>query len=963
MKTLVSFFVLLVFAALSSLAGDGGERTKVRLLYSFEDPGEVARLLKGGENAQLIMVQDNGVTQGANCARLVVPRGVGYGTIRFDADAMRNWGDFDYFAIDVFTEDDHPYPINFELWDGLSKNYGTRCTFENVTTRPGRQTLLYHIARAKRNNKEGRTWEELEPRDKINLNGLTQVKIFLTSRKDRDAIFWIDNLRLLQEDAAKPKLKVPLPAGALAFNFGSPGSHINGFKTVSSKTSFSDKAGYGFTSIEGLVHGGEGWPDLLAGTFVHAGEGQTVQFQAKVPKGTYHAWLCAGPILRAQPKDLHFLLKLQGTDGAGLVIDEKPTPQEYLGEKYLFRFLNTQYSQKPHAPWQNYIDRMYPVRQSKLSLPDGMLTLTAKNYFLSGLILLPAEVDPTPLVQKIQELRMASFEKNLRPLPSPDRTGVSGPPGDVPGVCFIPEDQLSILPWTGPPKEKGHIGWDLAGAPGQRLVLRLAVAPFTDLGSCTLELADLKGQGVIPQARIKGYFQNYRYDGDRLGEMVLLPRLTLDMEAGLTQCYWLWLEIPANTPPGNYQGTLTFRPGKGEAKKIPLQLEVYPFTLEPVLPVAFGMYYNPRREPLLPAEESRLLKEQLQFMRQVGFTSVSIPAPVVTGLGKGNQVNLRFDKTMFDLAREVGMGQHPRQEIMTQALGIGRAIGRRLPGSPGPAVDRNPGLELKQPEFRGYFLNALKQYKSFLDNTGLPVAVEIVDEPREMPNPWNRNLADTLQYGNLLKEAGLRTFVTPMGDSNSGKDYTVLADNADIISVHAWKASSGLMERTRKNGKTLWLYNTGMDRFSWGFYNWRAGSSGRWEWHFCWHEEKTVGGYPGRDWYNPFTSMHGFAPNAPPSFLGGMLFQSRFLEVAEGINDYAYLITLEQALEKTKKEEVARSAREFLAALKRVIPEHPETKGLASDSDGALVGLGINDEVRRLTPQWRKKIGEYLKKL
>ena len=101
-----------------------------------------------------------------------------------------------YLGVDVFIEDAHPYRIVFELWDGRSKNYHTRFTIENTTTHPGKQTLLFPINRAKRNGKEGRDWSELEPQDKIDLNRLTKVNIFFTPRKDRDAVFWIDNLRL-----------------------------------------------------------------------------------------------------------------------------------------------------------------------------------------------------------------------------------------------------------------------------------------------------------------------------------------------------------------------------------------------------------------------------------------------------------------------------------------------------------------------------------------------------------------------------------------------------------------------------------------------------------------------------------------------------------------------------------------------------------------------------------------------
>jgi hypothetical protein len=179
MRLLLPFAILIFSAPLFAQQA----RSKSRLLYGFEQPADVTKLLEGAENANLIAVRDNGVTEGKNCARFVITKGSEYGSLKFDAEPMKNWSDFDYFAIDLTTEDDHPYVLSFELWDASSKNYATRCTFYEKT-RPGRQTLLFPINRAKRNNKEGREWEELEPQDKIDLNGLTQVKLFLTPRKD-----------------------------------------------------------------------------------------------------------------------------------------------------------------------------------------------------------------------------------------------------------------------------------------------------------------------------------------------------------------------------------------------------------------------------------------------------------------------------------------------------------------------------------------------------------------------------------------------------------------------------------------------------------------------------------------------------------------------------------------------------------------------------------------------------------
>ncbi|HVS39301.1 MAG TPA: glycoside hydrolase domain-containing protein, partial [Gemmataceae bacterium] len=859
----------------------------------------------------------------------------------------------------------HPYALALELWDGASKNYATRCTYEDVTTRPGRQTLLYHIARACRNGKEGLDWGELEAKDKIDRDGLTQVKLFLTPLADRDAVMWIDNIRLMQEDAAKPKLNVPLPAGARAFKFGGAGAKAPGFTTVTPDTVFPGAANCGFVDPNKLAAGGAGWPDGLSGTFVLPHDNDRTVFRARVPAGDYFVWLCGGPIIYKEWEERHYLLRA----GGETLYDDLPAPFQYYSRKYLYRFLDTRYSEKPHALWTNFIDRMYPVYTTRVTIADGTFTVTAANSFLSAVVLVPAsgKQDFEKFADTVRKLRIEAFEKTLRPLPGkkPQQQ-----PGDGPFLLYEPDFAAEIKPWTGPTaEERKHTSLKTAAAQGQLVALRLAVTPFADLGQCTLETAPLKEPAEIGADRIAVYSQNYRYDGDNLSEMALIPSPSLEVEQGVTQCFWLTLDVPQKTEAGVYKGELIFRPGKGDAVHVPLELEVYPFALEPVLPVSFGMYYAPRHEPgLAPDVQRRLVKEQLQWMRGIGFTAVQVGPATVTGLGKGGAVQMEFDTTLYDLAREVGMGRHPKQYLMGEALGVGRGVGHRLIGEEGGLkIDRNPGLELRQPGFGTYFVNAMRQERDFIRRIGMPVALEVADEPRENPNPWNRNLADSIAYGDLMRQAGVVSFITPMGDMQDGKDYTVLADHVDIISTHAWKGSAGLIARTRDKGKTLWLYNTGMDRFSWGFYNWRARSEGRWEWHFCWFDDSAKGGYPGREWYNPFTNVHGFAPYAPADYPAGMLFQSKFLDVAEGINDYAYLTTLDEAMRAAagdpKKADAVKEAKAFLAALDRAIPELPGAKGLLNAGDGALVGMGVDDEARLQAPHWRESIARLLKAL
>jgi len=947
--------LVLVVLLVPSLAPAQEARTKGRLLYSFETPGEAAKLAKLADNAAVETVQDVGVTHGERCLRLTAKRGADYGSVRLDADAVKGWAEFDYLALDVTTSEEAALPLMVELWDGASKNYATRCTFEDVKTRPGRQTLLYHIARARRNGKEGRSWEELQPQDKIDRDALTQVKIFLTPPKDRDAVLYLDNIRLLQEDAAKPRFEVALPAGALAWKFASPGVGMKGFTTLSPKD-FPDAK---------LTAQGDGWPDLFSGTFLVGPAGEPTTIEVKVPDGSYHYALSAGPIYRSDrlPK---LLLRL----GDKAILDGQPTAAEYQSRKHLLRFMDTLYSARPHALWLDFIDRMYPTHTGTIQVRDGKVSLAFRDCFLAALVLTPERqaTEVPAFLEKLRHARIAAFERDLRPRPARKLDL----PADRPYLAYIPDHDATIRPDSVPSDEerKRPLGYDLHVAPGERVTVRLAVAAGADLGDCTLEIARARG---MPPLRVRPdiYLQNYRDDGDAVRESALLPGGRFRLEGGVTWTWWVTFVVPELLPPiwtGNAGCDVVFTPTNGPDLRVPLKLSAVPDRRTDPLPLSLGVYYSPPNGAGWDADtRKRVWLGQLKWLRGLGFTATGVGTGTVTGLNPDGTVKVTFDPTPYDLAKQAGLGVHPGQYQMGNTLPLGRAIGRRLPGSLGAKVDQQPGIELKQPGFDGYFLDACKQYRGFIEKQGLPVAVEVVDEPREVPNPWNRNLADTLAYCAMVKKAGLVGFVTPMADGNSGKDYTPLVDAADVLSVHAWRASEKLIGLAQEKKRPLWFYNTGMDRLSWGFYPWRAGATGRWEWHFYFPEDQAKGGYPGREPYNPFTGSHGLTSPGPLAEPGAMRFQSAFLTASEGVTDWAYLLTLEQRVKEAeaagKHAEVVMEAKAFLAALNRAIPAIPGSKNLLTEADGPLVGMGLTDEARRFTPQWRRTIAGLLVRL
>ncbi|MCY3020483.1 MAG: hypothetical protein NTW87_15795 [Planctomycetota bacterium] len=950
------------------MAAAAEERKDMRVLFDFEDVNEVGELKAYADNLAFDVVQDNGVTRGKNCCRLVGKQGADFALFELRGEKMKGWGNYDYLAVDVFYDRDAKLPFVFELWDGMSKNYHTRCTFEDSQLHKGRNTLLWRINRARRNGKEGRDWSELEPQDKIQMNGLTKAKFFFAPFKDGgDTVLWLDNLRLMQADAVGGKLEIKIPDGAKAFDCGAKAQLVRGFTHAGPETAWDEKAGFGFTG-ENLLVTGKAWPDPLTGDGVAAKSG-SFRFDVAVPDGEYCVWLSAAKILDAGRMGDPYVLKV----GDKTLCDEKVTPREFYGDKYLYRHMRTQYSERPNALWLDYVDPVCPGLALKAQAAGGKLTVTASNHRLSGLIVMPAKDEAAfnALAEEIKAQRTKYFYNSLYldPHEKPKKAD-----GDGAYVLWTPAAATAVSPWTGPSeKERAAKSVKLLAAPGQRVVARLCVTAFEDLGKGDIAVSDLKGPGEIAASSIRRYHQNYRVTGTSVGEMGLMPWTSIRFEPAITWAYWLWLKVPDDAKPGAYTGTVTFTPEKGGKKEFPVELEVCPIKLLDNLPLSLGMYYGLWSFP--PGIDRRKMAvEQHTFMREIGFTGTCVGSGNLTGMQGRDKVTVTFDPLLFEIAKEVGMGRTPEQYSMGNTLGMARAVARRL----GSKVDQNPGCEMSKPELKAYYLDAIRQYQAFIEKTGLPVAVEVVDEPREVPNPWNRNLEHTCTYADWIHEAAanLKTFVTPMGDSQSGKDYTSLVDHIDIVSVHAYAGSKKMIEATQAKNKTLWFYNTGMDRFSWGFYAWRMGAKGRWEWHWCFVDEGGPEGYPcPAEWYTPFTANDAFTTQAPCfEFPGGMLFKSNYLSVSEGINDYAYLLALEKAIASTTgvspvagstgvSPVVAAEAKKFLDALKAAIPTFPGVKGLASADAGALVGAGLDTPAAENADMWRRKLAEFLVKL
>ena len=116
---------------------------------------------------------------------------------------------------------------------------------------------------------------------------------------------------------------------------------------------------------------------------------------------------------------------------------------------------------------------------------------------------------------------------------------------------------------------------------GERVAAQAVLTTQEELKSVDFTVSDLKsGRHIIPASAVKKYFVRYvitsTFKNKRDSILVadrLEPAATCRMEKGTTQPLWLDIQVPAETVPGTYKGSVIVN-CDGKKLSLPLQLQV-----------------------------------------------------------------------------------------------------------------------------------------------------------------------------------------------------------------------------------------------------------------------------------------------------------------------------------------------------------------------------------------------------
>jgi len=454
-----------------------------------------------------------------------------------------------------------------------------------------------------------------------------------------------------------------------------------------------------------------------------------------------------------------------------------------------------------------------------------------------------------------------------------------------------------------------------AACPGEYEPMVLAVRALRDLQGLRVSVGDLTGDaGVLPAQAVD--VRSVRFHpkegqarwgpfNETLMEVPLFldKRESLAVAGSRNQPFWLTVHVPADARPDAYSGTVTVEAAGSPGARLPVTVQVYPFTPDEPRGVTFAMYTKMRSHPAWIAET-------FADLRAHGMTSVALCG------NSGLALSVRDGRTVVDWA-----GESPLERNMDEYTRV---------GFPEPMVwlmggDIPKFCETVAPRDTEQFADAYRQVIRAIVEHGKQAGwPEIIFQPVDEPFEHTARLDEGLRLLRILKTIpGVRTEEDGMNGRwenfteawYQATDVLVLHDGPTLhrgqLDMAQWW---DLHARATADGKTIWFYNLDLTawhpepiRFMTGFGLWKSKAAGVIEWAYMFPVKEDD---PGAVYSQPKALLYRF-PVAPGESGGPCV---AYEAAREGVDDYRYLITLSRLVEQARasgKPEVAALAEEL----------------------------------------------------
>jgi hypothetical protein len=814
-------------------------------------------------------------------------------------DAGLDFSGYDFFKADVFNASDAPAEVLVEVRDKATTGYWTRVNYNTVVPQGASTLIVPTDLYVGEKSRPGR------PLDKANITR------FVLANSQGKAPLYLDNLRL--ERDLSDNVKVP---GLQAYSFG-PGTSppLRGLTQVSPATIYSPGRGYGLKDARIWRAFDVLQPDPVYQTFICIEAGG---FAVDVPDGKYHVFVnldCPSGFWGEYQVYRQRIVKANGLEVVHDTMDLQKFKERY------FRFANAEDSALENT-FDKYQRTYFQEKEFDVDVTGGQLYLEfqGENWAnsVSALVIYPADQAESgrKYLDNLRERRRFYFDNYFkRVLPDAHKDAQGVVPELTPtaaeqkqGYVLFARDWMQDVGVNAVPRrEEVTAKLSAFASAGELEPIVFSVYPLADQGEAKVSVSDLKGPAgaTIPAAAVQPGVVSYRLSRVTIEGSVytiaprfVMPRDSAEIKKGVTTTFWLTLHTPQTARAGTYTGKVKLSFANGTSSTLDLSARLFSTPLDEVdVPAGpWGCSISlPWYGEDLGTYDQEMYRKCLAKMREYGITTFSgIPTFSIRGWkDKVPDIDFaRADREMTD-ARDAGF----RGVVVNYNGGIG--------GFNNYLVDTAAMQAAGFQDYTDFLRAVLTVVDQHAKEAGwLPVAFNLCDEP------IGDAIAPSAENAKAWREAAPAGILTTGATSIESPK----PDDPELALVNALKVPdlNGHDEAAIKvihDAGNDWAFYNGGSRWTFGTYMYKCVKEYGMKFRVSWHWNCGAGDpYYALDCReDDYSWCH---TNANGDLIPTIHFER---EIREGLDDYRYMLTLANLVERKPDHPQAAAARKLLA--------------------------------------------------
>lgn len=453
-------------------------------------------------------------------------------------------------------------------------------------------------------------------------------------------------------------------------------------------------------------------------------------------------------------------------------------------------------------------------------------------------------------------------------------------------------------------------------AKGQYVIVTFIIECLDAQSEINMRCSDLKSEKEVIEntnlkvKRIINHSMNPKYLGD-----FLINNKVTGVPSGSVLQYCLFINVPENTMSGLYRGEITISSKNGD-DKLPIILDVLDFTLPETneyvrglcLPGHFfpclhcwasDIFAADKLEPLFRFWKTRKLNSPTAYMGHPQFTATC------------EDGKLTSDFSVF---------RYFAESMKKNGLSGPLCIDTRFYAWWALEEEKkNPKIKAEE-----YFSKAIRELVSVAEKEKWPPVLFIPEE--EVGNATKIKIDTYTRFWKPLRNACQgRDYIIDNDIGYNRKEPTDRGNRDDfkIIQYNSWEEDA--LKQARDAGRSIWAYNYGFERISYGLLLQRLGATGYHQWADMFRTDDRKGNYV----YCLFNE-------------DGVISSLQYERAYEGINDYMYCVLLKNLNEKLKEKDLEADVKKNENILARIVEDIPISGPVFGKWKGYITDAGLD---------------------